>query len=304
MLTTACIVLAALALDWLLGETRRFHPLVGFGNLVKRLEKTIYGDSKVRGLIAVIILVLPFTLLATLTQTFSYGYLVEALLLYLAIGWKSLEQHASQIKNALLTNDLPMAQQRVGYIVSRDTSTLDQHGIAKATVESVLENGNDAIFGAIFWYVIAGAPGLILYRLSNTLDAMWGYRNERYRNFGWAAARLDDLLNFVPARLTALSYALAGNFKRALNCWQEQGNGWKSPNAGPVMAAGAGSINVLLGGTAVYHGQPQTRPTLGEGDAATTLHIEHAQRLIRRSLMIWVSTLFIGACFVEFFTRS
>jgi len=297
--TTALIVLAALVLDALLGEPRRFHPLVGFGRLAQAVEQRVYADSFLRGVIAVAVLLIPFTLLALLTHYLSWSAALDAVLLYLAIGWKSLGEHAAKVRDALLADDLPTARQRVSYMVSRDTAALDQQGVAKATVESVLENGNDAIFGAIFWFVLAGAPGVVLFRLGNTLDAMWGYRNERYLRFGWAAARLDDVLNYIPARLTAFSYALVGNFQRALRCWQIQGTNWKSPNAGPVMAAGAGSIGVQLGGAAVYHGVAQMRPSLGEGDAPDANHIDSALQLIQRTLLLWLVVLFVGGWFVH-----
>ncbi|MGH6631228.1 MAG: cobalamin biosynthesis protein, partial [Burkholderiales bacterium] len=167
---------------------------------------------------------------------------------------------------------------------------------------SVLENGNDAIFGAIFWFVAAGAPGVVFYRLGNTLDAMWGYRNARYLRFGWCAARLDDLLNILPARLTALSYALLGHFRPAIRCWRVQGAAWKSPNAGPVIAAGAGSLGVVLGGAAVYHGTTQMRPLLGEGQAPDADQIDRALHLIRRVLMLWLTLLFSGGWIVDRFT--
>ena len=160
--------------------------------------------------------------------------------------------------------------------------------MAKATVESVLENGNDAIFGALFWFALLGGPGALMFRLANTLDAMWGYRNERYLRFGWAAARIDDVLNYIPARLTALSYALLGNTADALRCWRTQAPAWDSPNAGPVMAAGAGTLGVSLGGPAIYHGQLEDRPRLGTGDAARATDIDKAVALVHNSIWLWL----------------
>lgn len=300
MITTLAI-LVALALDILLGEPRRFHPLVGFGRLALALERRWHGDTVWRGLVAVLVLIIPFILLAALTRFVSHGILLDTMLLYLAIGWRSLGEHAQHVRDALLAKNLPEARRCVGLMVSRDTMPLDPANVSKATVESVLENGNDAVFSAIFWFVIAGAPGAVLYRLANTLDAMWGYRNERYRHFGLAAARLDDVLNFIPARLTALSYALAGRTRTALRCWRTQGLHWKSPNAGPVMAAGAGSLGVLLGGPASYHHAVQERPPLGEGRTPNADDINGALQLIRHSLMIWVVALAGGATLVELF---
>lgn len=217
----------------------------------------------------------------------------------MALGWRSLGDHARGVRDALASDELSSARLRVGLLVSRDTNALDHRGVANATVESVLENGNDAIFAAIFWYLVAGAPGVVLYRLANTLDAMWGYRHHRYRRFGWAAARLDDVLNLVPSRLTALTYAMSGRFSRALMCWRLQGTAWKSPNAGPVMAAGAGSIGVLIGGPAVYRGVTQMRPTLGEGAHADTDDIDRALRLLRRTIVIWMLAVFVGGWVVD-----
>ena len=176
-------------------------------------------------------------------------------------------------------------------MVSRQTEDLDAAGVAGACIESTLENGNDAIFGALFWFALLGGPGAVLFRLANTLDAMWGYRNQRFADFGWAAARLDDLLNLVPARLTALSYALCGSTRTALRCWRQQAPRWKSPNAGPVMSAGAGSLGLALGGPAVYHGRVESRPPLGEGRPASAEDIGRALTLVRRSLWLWLSAL-------------
>ncbi len=201
------------------------------------------------------------------------------------------------IATPLINGDLVKARLSVSMIVSRDTSSLDEKGIATAATESVLENGGDAIFSALFWFLIFGVPGVVMYRLSNTLDAMWGYKSARLLHFGWCAARIDDVLNFIPARLTALSYALVGNTKLAIQCWRRQGLNWKSPNAGPVMAAGAGALNVSLGGAAQYHSQMQHRPDLGPSDIlakqATGKSIVNACRLVNRAILIWIGALAI-----------
>jgi len=285
---SAFSTLAALLLDALFGEVKRWHPLVGFGRWAKRVEGWLYRRTELAGVLALALTVLPFVLLATTVQNTVVAPYATAILLYFAVGWRSLGQHAEPIATALRAHNIEAARHHLSRIVSRDTADIDEAGISRATVESVLENGCDAIFGAIFWALLAGAPGVVLYRLVNTLDAMWGYKNTRYLKFGWAAARLDDALNFVPARLTALSYALAGNTARALHCWRLQGGHWKSPNAGPVMAAGAGALGVLLGGSARYHGTTQARPLLGEGPAPDATDITRSLRLVDRALLLWL----------------
>jgi adenosylcobinamide-phosphate synthase len=194
----------------------------------------------------------------------------------------------------LQAGDLILAQEKVGRIVSRDTAAMDESAVARAGVESVLENGCDAVFGALFWFFVAGAPGAVAYRLANTLDAMWGYKTAHYLHFGWAAARLDDVLNWIPARLTALTYALFGNAPLAWRCWRVQARAWESPNAGPVMAAGAGALSVQLGGAAMYHGQLEARPPLGAGAVPGERDIGRAVTLVQRGMWLWLAVAFIG----------
>ena len=304
---TALLCIIAVLLDRRLGEPRRGHPLVGFGWLAQRVEALAYGspdlDAKARrerGIGAVIILLTPFTVaVGLLAKIPLIGLAVALVLLYLAIGARSLAQHAEAVATALQAGDLPLARQRVGLIVSRDTADLDEEGISRATIESVLENGCDAIYGALFWFVLAGAPGVVLYRLANTLDAMWGYRTARYLHFGWAAARLDDGLNWLPARLTALSYAAVGPQPAlAWRCWRDQAASWKSPNAGPVMAAGAGALGLALGGPACYHGEWQPRPPLGEGLAPCAEDIARSIKLVQRALWLWLAVILLGGLII------
>ncbi len=305
-------VLIAIALDYKFCELSRFHPLVGFGNIAIKLERAVNKNSfagyllKLLGVfcwLLVVIVPVYFSYLleqylAARLQGFNYFSLCyAATVLYVAIGWRSLIDHAQHITQPLKAGNVAAARAALARIVSRDTQALNETQISSAATESVLENGADAIFSVIFWFLVFGVPGVVLYRLANTLDAMWGYKNARYLHFGWCAARIDDLLNLIPARLCALSYALLGNSTSAWQCWRVQGVNWKSPNAGPVMAAGAGAINVRLGGGSMYHGAFQERPILGpiNGQLASCGSIDAACLLVDRVLLLWLLGLLLIA---------
>lgn len=285
------LIPSVIALDLLLGEPKRFHPLVGFGYLADTIETLLHRAKRgilqfFTGALAWLLLIMPVVILAYYLEQ-QLGWLFSLLVAYLAIGANSLKSHALAIFVALKANDLALAREKVAYIVSRDTSELNEQEISRASVESVLENGSDAIFAALFWLVVGGAPAVILYRLSNTLDAMWGYRNEKYEYFGKFSARMDDILNWIPARLTALTYVAMGHSLKAWLCWQQQARTWYSSNAGTVMSSGAGALDVQLGGTARYHGKDKARPRLGTDRLAEANDIEAAWHLVFRSLLLW-----------------
>ena len=303
----AALALAGVVLDLLLGEARRFHPLVGFGNLAMAIERRLNrGAARFwRGALAWILAVLPLSALAlTLTTALPapWHWLPHAALLYFSLGLRSLREHNLPIAQALAAGDLPRARWLTSRIVSRDTAGAGESALTRASAESLLENGNDAVFGPLFWFALLGGTGALLFRLANTLDAMWGYRSERWREYGCAAARIDDLLNLLPARLTALSYvALAPGMHaraRAWRCWRLQAPAWSSPNAGPVMASGAGALGVQLGGAASYDGRVEQRPLLGTGRAATGADIGRAWALVRATTVLWLCV-FAGAALIE-----
>ncbi len=292
-------LLLALLLDRLLGEPRRWHPLVGYGLLVRRIEHWLYADSRARGALALLLALTPAALLLPLYLLPGAALVQHWLLvpiLYLAVGARALRQHAEAVETALGQENLELARTRTGYMVSRQTQTLDAAALRRATIESVLENGNDTLFGALFWAMVAGAPGVVLYRLANTLDAMWGYRNTRYARFGTCAARLDDLLNWVPARLTALSYALLGLTGSAVRAWRSEAHLLASPNGGPVMCAGAGALDLRLGGPACYHGHWHDKPWFGGQSDPEPGAINRACRLVEHSGWLWLAALGIGQC--------
>lgn len=290
--TMALLLVAGLVLDLLLGEARRWHPLVGFGKLAATIERRLNGGSArlLRGSVAWALAVLPPSLLFLVLADVA-GLWLHAVLLYLCIGLRSLRDHTLPIYEALRAGDLARARALTARIVSRDTANAEEADLAKASAESLLENGNDAVFGTLFWFILFGGPGAVLFRLANTLDAMWGYRSERFNRFGRCAARVDDVMNYLPARLTALSYVLlAGAGRaRAWQCWRTQAPAWSSPNAGPVMASGAGALGISLGGAAVYDGAVEQRPPLGSGPAAGAGDILRAWQLVWRTACMWAA---------------
>jgi len=304
----AVALLAGVLLDALLGEVRRFHPLVGFGRLASAIEGRLNRNAVpllriARGALAWMLAVLPAVLLAAWACAGSIPPLAQvalhAVLLYFCLGLRSLRDHMLPIGRALQAGDLAAARALTARIVSRDTGNAAESDLAKAATESMLENGNDAVFGTLFWFAIAGGPGALLFRLANTLDAMWGYRSERFNLFGRSAARIDDVFNYLPARLTAVCYAIlapgAEGTRRALACWRNQAPAWSSPNAGPVMSSGAGALGLQLGGAASYSGEIEQRPPLGAGAPASAADIARAWRLVRNTTWLWVAAMLVLA---------
>ena len=296
---TAAAVLLAVLLDRFLGEPARAHPLVGFGRLAQWLEARLNRGAALaqqwwRGAVAWMAAVVPLLVLVYLLCDWVaanwplLGMLLDALLLYLAIGWQSMREHIRPIEEALLSANEARAQQALSLIVSRDTAELNSQQVTTAACESLLENSSDALFASLFWFAIGGPVAVVLHRLSNTLDAMWGYRSERFLYFGRTAARLDDLLNFFPAQLTALGFALLRLSPGAIRCQFMQGWSWKSLNAGAVMASGAAALGIKLGGGARYQGEWQARPVLGRGRDVEPADLGRGLRLVDHACLLWL----------------
>lgn len=296
----AGLMLLALACDRLFGEPSRGHPLVAFGRWAAWLEHCFNVPEKmtepttvIRGLFVLILVLSPLLPLALLfiwiaQQSVLLWVIVQVLVLYSCIGWQSLQQHVLAVATALEQNDIASAREKLSWIVSRDTAQLSADEIAQADIESLLENTSDALFASLFWFAVGGALPVLLHRWVNTLDAMWGYRNPRFNYFGRAAARLDDVLAYWPARLTAWCFILAGpNRKFAWRCWHTQAKDCASPNGGAVMTAGAGALNIRLSERACYHGVWKNKPPMGCGMAATAKHILPTIQLVKRSIRLF-----------------
>ena len=299
-MTPVLIILAALLLDQLFGEPRH-HPLVGFGRWAARVESRCRNDlkfgssSRLPGVVALLAATIPPVILAGwLSSLDSIGGLFSLGLLTVCLGARSLADHIAPVEKALLADDLSAARTAVGQVVSRDSQQMTSAEVCRAGCETLLENGNDALFATLFWFLIGGAPLALLHRLVNTLDALWGYRTPEYYYFGWAAARLDDLMAWVPARLTALSYCLVGDYRQGRRCWQTQAADCASPNGGPVMAAGAGALNIRLGGQVRYHGEPSWRPQLGSDTEVVVGDLARTITLLWRSLLVWLGVIIVG----------
>ncbi|MCK5926442.1 MAG: cobalamin biosynthesis protein CobD, partial [Methylococcales bacterium] len=287
-------IVIAVLLDLYFGEPKKGHPLIVFGKFASKLEQICFIESlspflqRIIGVLVVVLIMILFLLpLYFCQQIVFFNWVVAPVILYFCIAANSLKQHGKAVFEALHQNDLALARKMVARIVSRDCQKMDEVSVRRASLESVLENGADAVFAPIFWFLIGGAMGAVLYRLSNTLDAMWGYKNKRYLYFGWAAARLDDVLNFIPARLTACSYLLLGNTALGWHCWRTQAAFLDSPNAGVVMTAGAGCLNLQLGGVAVYEGIEKHKPLFGGKKLPENQDLQRVNQLLDRTLLFW-----------------
>jgi adenosylcobinamide-phosphate synthase len=284
-------LLAGYLADRFWGDPARGHPVAGFGAIASRLEGHLYADDRWAGARYTATLVGGATLVGIAVERAAakrpvLRFMATAATTWAVLGGRSLEAEAIAVRDQLAAGDLPAARKRLTHLVGRDTDDLDESAVARAVIESVAENTSDAVVAPLLAGAAAGIPGLVAYRAANTLDAMVGHRNNRYAHFGWASARLDDALNWVPARITAtlvalLAPAVGGRAAEAFGVWRRDAKGHPSPNAGPVEAAFAGALGVQLGGVNTYGGATEDRRTLGDGPSAKPGDIEAAARLAR-----------------------
>ncbi|MDD2501385.1 MAG: adenosylcobinamide-phosphate synthase CbiB [Geobacter sp.] len=301
-------ILLAILLDLLLGDPRWLpHPVQGIGWLAQRAEaplRRLIANAKLAGIIEVFLVVgstvlVGFGLLkaAALLHPLA-GDIVAILLLYTCLATRSLHDHALAVYRPLVAGDPAEARQRVGWLVGRDTDQLDEGEITRAAVESVAENTVDGCTAPLLFACAGGPLGALAYKAISTLDSTFGYKNERYLQFGWASARLDDLANLLPARLTALLVVPATLLLRL-----DAGNAWRifwrdrhnhpSPNGGQIESAVAGALGVRLGGVNSYFGQPSSRPFMG--DPLQPLAARHILQAVRLMWLVYGLTALIGA---------
>jgi adenosylcobinamide-phosphate synthase len=281
-------LLAGFATDRALGDPARFHPVAGFGSVAAVLERRMYADSRRRGVGYAVALVGSAAALGVAAERAArhpaVHLAVVAAATWVVLGGRSLEREAGAVHAHLVSGDLMAARQRLTHLVGRRTDGLDEREIARAVVESVAENTSDAVVAPLVWGALFGVPGLLGYRAANTLDAMVGHRSERYERFGWAAARLDDLLNLPGSRLCGALTVLAvpRRADEALWVWRRDAAAHPSPNAGVVEAAFAGALGVRLGGTNRYDTWVEQRAVLGDGRSPAPGDIALAAALGRR----------------------
>jgi adenosylcobinamide-phosphate synthase len=275
--------------DRVVGDPGRGHPVAGFGAAAVWLEARCYADRRAAGLVHTGALVGAGVALGVVVERLISNRSLSTVVTTAAATWavlggRSLSREAAAVAGQLADGRLVAARDQVRHLVGRDTAELSTEEVARATVESVAENASDAIVAPLLWGAVAGLPGLIGYRAVNTLDAMIGHRTPRYLEFGWAAARLDDLANWVPARLAALAAAawaplIGGTAGKVIDVVRRDAGRHPSPNAGVVEAAFAGALDVQLGGRNAYHGTVEDRGVLGNGRPVTVADIDRADRL-------------------------
>ncbi|WP_141013529.1 cobalamin biosynthesis protein [Nocardioides sambongensis] len=285
--TRAAGLALGFAADRLLGDPRRLHPVAGFGRVAGVLEQRTWQDSRPAGAVHVGVLVGGAIALGALTEQVRRPLprtLLVGAATWAVLGGRSLDREVAALESLLLTGDLDGARRRLRNLVGRDTSRLTEPEIVRAALESLAENTSDAVVSSLVWGAVAGVPGLLAHRAANTLDAMVGHRSTRYARFGWAGARLDDVLNLPGSRLSAALTCLVGPDRSgALRAWRRDAAAHPSPNAGPVEAAFAGALGVRLGGRNVY-GPPgdqwvEDRAVMGDGRTPEVADLSRARRL-------------------------
>ena len=319
------VLLLALLIDRSIGDPdwiwRKVpHPVAAFGAGIKWFETRFNRKSmsprrrKWFGITTILVLLLATFIIgliihALLLQLGFTGIIIEALVASIFLAQKSLVDHVGKVEQAFKQGSLVEARSAVSLIVGRETKKLGGSAVCRAAIESLAENSSDGVVAPVFWYLILGLPGLFCYKLVNTADSMIGYKNERFKDFGWASARLDDVVNFIPARLTAFIVILTSGLfinrkaaEKAIDVVKKDARHHHSPNAGFPECAFAGALDVKLLGPRIYSGKAVDEPFQNEsGKMAGPDDIDRAIRLFNRSmdvLFLVILLLFLIALFI------
>lgn len=322
MLERAGVITVAFLLDMLLGDPQfMWHPVRAIGKLIEYTEKLLYRllriktgreEDRTKKIISGVVLVLVVTLVSVavpgvilfaagrVNRYFKLG--VEAVMCYQLLAMKSLKDESMKVYKALRYNGMDDARQAVSMIVGRDTESLDENGVTKAAVETVAENTSDGVVAPLMFMLVFGALGGYFYKAVNTMDSMVGYRNDKYVYFGRAAARMDDVLNFIPSRVAAVCMILAAGFLPGMNMgnairiFRRDRYKHKSPNSAQTEAVCAGALGVLLAGNAYYFGTLYEKPTIG--DATREIEIEDIKRANRLLYLTSIIALVFGIAII------
>lgn len=302
-------VLLAVALDRFLPDRHGFKPFAWYRDWAESIEQRFNGGTRLHGIGAVLLAIVPIAAGVVLARyilneiSTVLGFAFDVMALYLCLDIYRLGHSAKAVADALEAGDVHEADTQLRELTGKSAPELSEAEIARATVEAVLKQGNSLVISPVFWFILLGPLGAVLQRLASILDMLWGHRYERFVEFGWAAARLDDLLQWIPARITALSYGIMGSFEDALHCWRRQMGAWSDINSGPLLASGFGAMHMQ---------NCEAMPEIGEYDdrvaslsvVPDASHVRSAVALVWRVLLFWlvVGLLMTGAHLVGFFT--
>lgn len=303
-------ILLAVVLDRLIPDRHGLKPFAWYRDWAESIEERFNGGKRIHGVGATLIAIVPIVLGVVLARYIlgELGWLLrfsfDVVTLYLCLDVFRLTKVANSVSQSLESGSLKEADEQLRDLTGKGAAEVTDAGIARATVEAVLKQGNSLVISPIFWFIVLGPFGAVLQRLSCILDMLWGHRYERFAEFGWAAARFDDLLGWIPARVTALSYALMGSFEDALHCWRRRIGAWSDINSGPLLASGFGALHMESCEGVSEFGEYEERSSEVFTVVPDASHVRRVVALVWRVLLLWlaVGLLMTGAHLSGFFS--
>lgn len=293
MSETLIALVVAVVLDRVLPDRQGIKPFTWYRDWAESIEERFNGGKRAHGIGAALLATLPILagillaryILAELGWVLRFAF--DVFVLYLCLDIYRLSRTAGAISEAIEGDNLKEANERLRELNNKGAQDLTEASIARATVECVLRRGNSVVISPLFWFIVLGPVGAVLQRLSSILDLLWGHRYERFAEFGWAAARFNDLMGWIPARITALSYALMGSFEDALHCWRRRMGVWSDINSGPLLASGFGAMHMQLCEAVVDESEYEIK----SGELSVVPDAGHVRRVIAlvwRVLLLWL----------------